>query len=376
MRIDLFRMERYQSLYWHTVEHDLSESGVQPMTIRELLGPVADAEAFLATTLGYPLSEGAHETRSVIADWYPGATAENLTVMSGGSEANFLTLWSLLGPRDRFAYMVPNYLQGKGLGRAFARSVDTFGLELEDGRWRLDLNQLRRAVTPKTKVIMVCNPNNPSGHVLTDVEMEAVIHEADRVGAWIVADEIYRGAELDTDVASPTFWGRYDKVVVTSGLSKAFAMPGLRVGWAVAPSPVIERIWERHDYTTLTPSMVSDRLAAFAMQPDVREAILARTRAIVRANYPQLESWMQTHADIFTWARPVAGAIAYAAYDLPIGGNALVERIRRDRNVLLVPGKMFGIGKGLRFGFGYDIEHTLKGLAKVDEVLAEVQAGR
>jgi aspartate/methionine/tyrosine aminotransferase len=376
MRIDLFRMERYQSLYWHTVEHDLSESGVEPMTIRELLGPVADAEAFLGTALGYPLSEGAHETRAVIADWYPDATAENVTVVNGGSEANFLTLWSLLGPRDRLAYMVPNYLQGKGLGRAFARSVDTFGLELVDGRWRLDLDRLHRAVTPKTKVVMVCNPNNPTGHVFTDAEMEAVIHEADRVGAWIVADEIYRGAELDTDVASPTFWGRYDKVVITSGLSKAFAMPGLRVGWAVAPSSVIERIWERHDHTTLTPSMVSDRLAAFAMQPEVREAILARTRAIIRANYPQLESWMRTHDDIFAWARPVAGAIAYATYDLPIGGNALVERIRRERSVLLVPGKMFGIGKGLRFGFGYDIEHTLKGLAKVDEVLSEVQAGR
>jgi aspartate/methionine/tyrosine aminotransferase len=376
MRIDLFRMERYQSLYWHTVEHDLSESGVQPMTIRDLLGPVADAEAFLATALGYPLSEGAHETRSVIADWYPDATAENVTVVNGGSEANFLTLWSLLGPRDRMAYMVPNYLQGNGLGRAFARSVDTFDLELLDGRWRLDLDRLHRAVTPKTKVVMVCNPNNPTGHVFTDAEMEAVIHEADRVGAWIVADEIYRGAELDTDVTSPTFWDRYDKVVITSGLSKAFAMPGLRVGWAVAPSSVIERIWERHDYTTLTPSMVSDRLAAFAMQPEVREAILARTRGIIRANYPQLESWMRTHDDIFAWARPVAGAIAYATYDLPVGGTALVERIRRERSVLLVPGKMFGIGKGLRFGFGYDIEHTLKGLAKVDEVLAEIQAER
>jgi aspartate/methionine/tyrosine aminotransferase len=376
MRIDLFRMERYQSLYWHTVEHDLSESGVQPMTIRELLGPVADAEAFFGTALGYPLSEGAHETRAVIADWYPDATAENVTVVNGGSEANFLTMWSLLGPRDRLAYMVPNYLQGIGLGRAFARSVDTFGLELEAGRWRLDLDRLQRAVTPQTKVIMVCNPNNPTGHVLTDVEMEAVIQEADRVGAWIVADEIYRGAELDSDVTSPTFWGRYDKVVITSGLSKAFAMPGLRVGWAVAPSPVIERIWERHDYTTLTPSMVSDRLAAFAMQPEVREAILARTRAIIRTNYPQLESWMRTHADIFRWARPVAGAIAYATYDLPIGGTALVERIRRERSVLLVPGKMFGIGKGLRFGFGYDIEHTLKGLSKVDDVLGEIQAGR
>ena len=104
--------------------------------------------------------------------------------------------------------------------------------------------------------------------------MDAVVAAADRVGAWIVSDEIYRGAELDTDETSPTFWGRYDKVVITSGLSKAFAMPGLRVGWIVAPADLIPKIWERHDYTTLTPSSIGDRLAGFAMQPVVRENIL------------------------------------------------------------------------------------------------------
>ena len=138
---------------------------------------------------------------------------------------------------------------------------------------------------------------------------------------------------------------------------------------------MIARIWERHDYTTLTPSAVSDRLAAFAMLPDVREAILGRTRAIVRANYPRLEAWLRTHDDVFTWDRPDAGAIAYAKYDLPIKSLELAERIRTERSVLLVPGDMFGLKKGLRFGFGYDIEHTLKGLSLADEVLAEVAAG-
>ncbi len=131
--------------------------------------------------------------------------------------------------------MLPNYLQGRGLGRAFARRVDTFRLRMREGRWALDLEGLERAVGKRTKAIMVCNPNNPTGAVLTEAEMEAVIEVAARVGAWIVADEIYRGAEVDTDATTPTFWGRYDRVVVTSGLSKAFAMPGLRIGWTVAP---------------------------------------------------------------------------------------------------------------------------------------------
>ena len=126
----------------------------------------------------------------------------------------------------------------------------------------------------------------------------------------------------------------------------------------------------------LAPSAISDRLAAFAMLPEVREAILARTRAIVRTNYPRLEAWLETHRDIFTWERPHAGAIAYARYDLPIKSFGLAERFRTERSVLLVPGDMFGLKKGLRFGFGYDIEHTLKGLSLVDEVLADVAVDR
>src|SRR5215212_1685883 len=288
-KIPLFEMERYQSKYWHVVAPDLSESGVLPMTIRDLLGPAADAETFLSTALGYPLSEGAPASREAIADWYPGASADSVTIMNGGSEANLLTLWSLLRQQDRLAFMVPNYCQGLGVGAVFGKAVDTFRLGPDGDRWALDLDSLDAAVGKRTRAIMVCNPNNPTGAVLTEGEMEAVIEVADRAGAWIVADEIYRGAEVDSDVTSPTFWGRYDKVVVTSGLSKAFAMPGLRVGWIVAPDHLIPRIWEHHDYTTLTPSMMGDRLAGFAMQPFVRENILARTRGIIRRNYPALD---------------------------------------------------------------------------------------
>ena len=372
-KIDLFEMERYQSQHWHLVDYDLSESGVLPMTIRELLGPAADAEAFLQIPLGYPLSEGSLESRAAIADWYPDATADNVTMMNGGSEANLLTVWSLLRGDDRLAFMVPNYLQGLGLGAVFGRGVDTFPLVEDGDQWALDLERLERAVGKRTKAIMVCNPNNPTGGVLTEGEMEAVIEVAERAGAWIVADEIYRGAEVDTDATTPTFWGRYEKVVITSGLSKAFAMPGLRVGWTVAPSKVIERIWRHHDYSTLTPGLLSDRLTAVAMQPHVRENILARTRGIIRANLPLLESWLATQPALRA-RRPVAGAIAFAKVDLPVDTRYLVERIRTERSVLLVPGEMFGIDNGIRFGFGFDVEHTLKGLALAGDTIAAVAA--
>jgi aspartate/methionine/tyrosine aminotransferase len=373
-RIDLFQMERMQSLYWHQVEYDLSESGVSPMTIRDLLGPVADAEAFLATKLGYPLSEGAEETRANIAAWYPGATPEHVTLVNGGSEANLLVLWTLLEKDDRLAFMVPNYLQGWGLGRHFGRATDTFKLKLRDGRWRLDLEALEKTVTKRTKVVMVCNPNNPTGAVLTEDEMDAIVAVARSASAWIVSDEIYRGAEVDTDVTSPTFWGRYDKVVITSGLSKAFGMPGLRSGWVVAPPELIRKVWIRHDYTTLAPSMISDVLTGFAMQPDVRENIFARTRGIIRANLPPVEEWIASRSELLTYVRPVAGAIAYVKYDLPIASTRLVDRVREEQSVLLVGGDMFGLGKGFRIGFGFDVEHTRKGLERVASVLADVVA--
>jgi aspartate/methionine/tyrosine aminotransferase len=375
VHLDPFEMERMQSRYWHEVEFDLSESGVLPLAIDELLGDRLDPQVFLSTRLGYPLSEGSEVTREAISRWYEGADVRNVTVMNGGSEANHLALWTLLEPGDRLAFMIPNYLQGWGLGRHYGEGTDVFGLKRTGDRWALDVDELNAAITDATKVVMVCNPNNPTGHVLTSEEMDAVIAAADRVGAWLVCDEIYRGAEVDGEHSSPTFWGRYDKVVVTSGLSKAFAMPGLRIGWVVAPEALIHDIWVRHDYTTLTPGMVSDVLAGVAMQPQNRWWILARTRSIIRKNLPQLEDWLGTHADIFRYVRPIAGAITYVEYDLPVTSSELTERIRAEQSVLLVPGDMFGLGAGIRFGYGFDIEHTLKGLARVDEVLADVQRG-
>ena len=370
MRIDRFEMERMQSRHWHQVEFDLSESGVLPLRIDELLARDGDPEAFLETALGYPLSEGSDVTREHISRWYEDAATSNVTVLNGGSEANLLTLWSLLEPGDRLAFMVPNYMQGWGLGRHYGEATDVFRLRRERERWALDLDELNDVVTHETKIVMVCNPNNPTGHVLTSEEMDAVVAAAERVGAWLVCDEIYRGAEVEGEDASPTFWGRHDKVVVTSCLSKAFAMPGLRIGWVVAPQDLIEEIWVRHDYTTLTPGIASDILAGVAMEPRTREWILARTRGIIRRHLPRLEEWIHTHDDVFDYVRPVAGAIAFVEYDLPVGSTALTERIRTEQSVLLVPGDVLGHGRGIRFGYGFDIEHTLKGLARVDEVLA------
>lgn len=375
MRIDLFQMERTQCLYEHEVEFNLSESGVLPLRVEEILqSPKASAD-FLSTGLKYPESDGSDELRENIAAWY-GATRDHVLVTNGGSEANFTAVWGLLEKGDHAAVMLPNYLQTWGLSRAWAAKTKGFYLkESRDdngkARWALDVESFHRAVSKKTRLIVVTNPNNPTGAVLNQEEMDEIVRVARRARAWLLVDEIYRGAEVRGPL-TPTFWGSYDKVLITSGLSKAFGLPGLRLGWIVAPPKTIAKLCSYHDYTTLTPTILSDRLARIVMEPERREQVLERTRTIIRRNLPRLESWIHSHDDIFTYIPPVAGAITFFKYKLPISSAALFDRLRKERSVLITPGDHFGVGRYIRVGYGYDVDYTLCGLARVDLTLQEL----
>ena len=205
--------------------------------------------------------------------------------------------------------------------------------------------------------------------------MDEVVRAARRAGAWIVADEIYRGAELSGRTTS-TFWGRYGRVLVTAGLSKAFGLPGLRIGWVIGPPDAVRRLWSYRDYTTIAPGMLSDYLGRIAMDPERRETIFARTRAIIRSNLPVLERWIHTHDDIFGYVPPEAGAIAFLRYTLPVGSIPLVDRLRADKSVLVCAGDHFGVARHLRIGFGSDADYMLRGLARIDGTLEELRAAR
>ncbi len=379
MRIEPFRMERLQSTYENYVDYNLSESGVQPMRVRDLLQGAGGAEPFLSAELGYVQSNGTEELRDSIAAFYAGATRDNVLVTNGGSEANYTAFWSFLERRDRVAFMLPNYLQTWGLSRAFATAADGFRLVPQrEGtltRWAVDVEGLHRAVTPRTRVILVTNPNNPTGTILTAEEMDEIVRAARRSGAWIIADEIYRGAEI-SGTTTPSFWGRHDRVLITSGLSKAFGLPGLRIGWILGPAPVVKRLWSYRDYTTIAPGALSDYLARIAMEPERREAIFARTRGIIRKNLPVLESWMRAHGDVFSHVTPQAGAILFARYALPLGSVALVEKLRVEKSVLIVPGDQFGSPRHVRIGFGSDADYMLRGLARLDELISGLMPKR
>lgn len=367
-----FQMERWQSTYEHRVRYNLSESGVHPLTVGELISFAGGAADLLSVRLGYSQSNGSDELRSLIASLYPGASERSVVVTIGGAEANFVAFWELAGIGGRAAAMLPNYMQVPGLIENYGGGFTPFHLREEAG-WRPDLDQLTAALSGGAGFILVTNPNNPTGVALTPAEMDDIVSLADRHGAWILADEVYRGAELGDDPV-PSFWGRYDKVLVTHSLSKAYGLPGVRLGWVVGPEKMVERLWARTDYTTIAPASVSDALASIALSADVQPRILARTREIIRRNMRVLAKWLESHDGLFNYTRPDAGAICMVRYRTPIDSRELAEHLRATHSLLVVPGAHFGVEGTIRIGFGLPEGELVQALERLATVFATAGA--
>jgi aspartate/methionine/tyrosine aminotransferase len=374
MKVEQFAMERMQSTWENLVEFNLSESGVYPMTPRQLLQD-ANLDVVLDQPLVYTQSNGTRELRALIAALYPGSTEDFIQVTNGGSEANYICVWRLVEAGDEVVMLVPNYMQTWGLVRGFGGIVREWPL-VEDraaGRWRPDLDRLASLVNDRTRLIVICTPNNPTGATLTSDELEHIARVAARHGAWVLSDEVYRGAELGDD-ESPSMWGRYERVIITSGLSKAYGLPGLRIGWIVSSPELVASTWSYHDYTTIAPGALSDRLARVALSPERRPGILARTRTIVRENLPLIEGWLHAHDPMFSWTRPQAGAIVYARYNYAINSTELSTRLRDEKSVLVVPGDHFGMDGYLRLGFGERPDYLRQGLERLHALLSSLDA--
>jgi aspartate/methionine/tyrosine aminotransferase len=220
---------------------------------------------------------------------------------------------------------------------------------------------------------LICNPNNPTGARLTHDDLDSICRIAQRHGAWVLSDEIYRGAELD-GVETPSIWGRYERAIVTSGLSKAYGLPGLRIGWIVAPPDLVARLWSYHDYTTIAPGALSDFLARAALEPARRQRILSRTRRMITTNYPIVRDWLGAYGPQFRHAAPEAGAIVYVAYTFPINSTELILRLKDDYSVLIVPGDHFHMDGYFRLGFGSHTDYLRQGLQRLNELLESLQA--
>ncbi|MFQ5794824.1 MAG: aminotransferase class I/II-fold pyridoxal phosphate-dependent enzyme [Candidatus Bipolaricaulia bacterium] len=369
MKLEIFEMERLQSKWENRVQYNLSESGIHPLSLKELLSE-DEVDELLSLRLGYNQTNGTEALREKISHLYPGTDADNILVTNGSAEANFISIWSQIEPGDELIFMVPNYMQIWGLARSLAAVVKPFHLR-QELNWAPDLEELKQLISSRTKMIVLCNPNNPTGATLSEKSMEEIVRLAENVGAWILCDEVYRGAEL-TGEETPTFWGCYEKVIVSHGLSKAYSLPGLRIGWSIGPKKLIETSWAYHDYLTIAPGIMSDRLARLALEPEMRRKILARSRKILTANLNSLKAWLNRYPDLFELVPPRAGAIAFIRYNLEINSTQLVMKLLHEKSVLVVPGNCFGLDHFIRLGYGVEKDYLLAGLGLIDETLREL----
>jgi aspartate/methionine/tyrosine aminotransferase len=364
-----FMLERDMSVWENKVKYNLSESGVHPMTITDLSeGNNEFVEQILTSELNYAQANGIPELRDNIAALYPGASRDNVIVTTGAAQANFTSILTALDPGDEIVVMLPNYMQIYGIGINYGLHVKTFSLKEEQG-WSVDIDEVGDVVSDKTKLIAVCNPNNPTGHIMTDDEMDAVIAAAERTGAWLLSDEVYAGAEHHQEEVTPSFWGRYDRVLAVGSMSKAYGLPGLRIGWVVAPADMVDEIWARQDYVTISASMLGNKLAAYALSPEVLPRIIARTRQYVRSGYKNLDNWIQEHNDLLSVIPPQAAAIAFVRYHKEINSSELVQRLIKDHDTYIVPGDLFGLDHHLRISYGLSADYVNEGLSRVYKTL-------
>ncbi len=361
MKIAKFEMERMQSTWENVVEMDMSESGVRPVSLRELGEMGLDLDAVLSMPLGYSQSNGTIPLRQALAAIYPGATPDHIEVTNGTSEANYLLALALIRPGDEVAFEAPNYMQYGGVPGSLGAVVRRFSLRIERD-WEPDWDEFERAVNERTRIVYLSNPNNPTGSVLSHEAMRRIVERCERFGAYLLADEVYLGAEIECE-RTRSFWGMGERVIVTSGLSKAFGIPGVRIGWIVGPPDVIAECWTQHDYLTIGPNKISDMVARVAVEN--RDQLYARTRGILRQNLPIVREWARGFDGFLTFREPKAGALCLVQYHSATPSYELAERIRERHSVLVVPGAHLGLEGYLRLWLGGKPEFLAEGLRRI-----------
>lgn len=368
MNIPIFELERVQSLFENTVDFNLTESGFHPYTLKEFLTK-EQREELDELVLGYGQTNGSIPLRKRISALYDNVSEDNVLVTNGSSEANFVACHSLLQKGDEMIMMIPNYMQIWGIAKEMECETKAFHLK-EENDWAPDLEELGKLVTPRTKVIFLCNPNNPTGYTLSADEMKRIVQIASSVDAWVYCDEVYRGAELNGETL-PSFVGMYDKVIVAGGLSKAYALPGLRVGWLVGPTELISDTWAYHDYTSITAGVMSHYIGEIALRPEKRNEILSRNRNMLNENLTAVKAWLDQYGELFEYVAPKGGGMLFIKYHIDINSTELANWLREEKSVFIVAGDCYGMDHHFRIGIGERKDYILAGLSRIQDALKE-----
>jgi aspartate/methionine/tyrosine aminotransferase len=353
MQLPEFKLERYFAHWEFVAPHLLCASDVETHRLEELLALADDEgrEMWEALSLGYTESAGHPLLRREIAGLYEQIAPDQLLVFSGAEEAIFILANVLLGPGDHAVVVWPAYQSLYEVARSTGAEVTLVPLD-ESAGWTLNVDALRQAVKPNTRLIVANYPHNPTGASLDRAEFESLVEVARGSGAYLLSDEVYRLLEYDPVDRLPAAADRSERAVSLGVMSKAFGLAGLRIGWlACRDAELLGRCAAYKDYTTICCSAPSEALAVIALR--AREAILQRNREIVLSNLRLLDAFLERHAESFSWVRPRAGAIGYPK----LKTGAPIEEFARDlvenQGVLLLPGTVYDDTENhFRIGFG------------------------
>lgn len=355
-----FQLEEWQSRWERGVAHNLADSGVRAPTLRELEALGADLGPVLDRSLHYPEVQGTEELRARISALHPRASPDGVLVTAGAAEAGLVAAESLARPGDDVAVLTPSYPQVEGLLRNRGCRVRMFRLDAARG-WSLDTASLEEAIVPTTRLVAICNPNNPTGRVLPPGELETIRDRTRSVGATLLVDEVYRGTEHD-GAERPSLFEPDGKTVVLGSLSKAYGLPGVRLGWTVSTPDVTQALWRRHEYAAISAAGPSMAIAEQVLAPPLRERLLARTHALIEQGLGTLGSWLDDDGSALSWTRPDAAAFAFLRLPRGCDGDRWVAELRDRWGVLLAPGSAFGHRDFVRLTYALDPDRLAEAL--------------
>ena len=360
-----FKLERHFALHEFSVKHNLAASDCEPLSQAGLLELADEGTGRLwdELRLGYTESQGAPFLREEIAGLYRDTGPDDILVCAP-VEGIFLVMNGLLESGDHVICAFPGYQALYEVARSMECDVEMWPADERQG-WRFDPKWLEDHVRPDTRLIVTNFPHNPTGWLPGAPDLARVVEVASAASALLLSDEMYRFTERDPANTLPAACDLSDRAVSLGGMSKAFGMPGARIGWLATRDPgIMERLRTVKDYTSICSSAPGEVLATIALKS--KEKILERNMALIEKNLERLDYFFDKHPALFYWDRPAAGTVAFPRL---LGGHdaaGLCEGLAREAEVLLLPSQVFDYGaEHVRFGFGREgLDEALLALEK------------
>jgi aspartate/methionine/tyrosine aminotransferase len=370
MHIREFGVEIWMNEFELKCELNLGETCVESLTVAELLAISGKNDLALSELLPLKLTYGAipgsDRLRDAIAAMYEDHTRDSVVVTHGTIGANSLVHQALVSRGDKVISVIPTYQQHYSIPESIGADVHHLHLRAENG-FLPDLSELAALATPGTRLIAINNPNNPTGSLMDRAMLTDIAAIARNAGAYVLCDEVYRGTDQEGPGMTASIADVYEKGISTAGMSKAFSLAGLRLGWIVGPHEVIDAVMIHRDYNTISVGMIDDHFATLALEN--RTAILARSQRITRGNLAILSDWVDSET-LISWVRPRSGTTALLKYDLPIPSRDLCIAILNETGVMFTPGSAMEMEGHIRIGYANTPSILKEGLARISAFLA------